>query len=495
MAMDSKNFIFNNPNRAFFGIFIVFWIVLGSFIVTLWNKYADSDLESAQNQLQVINNYLITIPPADTAAINNASGILLSNPETTIDKLFFSIYSKEGNLLFTNASASRNSTVLSFKNIDSHFRNDTVHYRSQSNIFHDVVLQKDCIITATYNDTYKRFIITECTVNNSTSVIGFIANTSTKLSLILLLIVIASICLTLLHSYIGNITRLKKYILQLSEEDDFKEQESSGITQKGGIKNITDDLYTLYKNKIEIIKQHDIEREQAILDEKAKLASKRSLANNLNHEIKTPIGIIIGYLDTLINHPDIDAKTRLIFLKKCLQNTQRLQNMVVNIAVISRLEDGSNNIALEDTNIWKVANLAKEDLKFTLSEYNMTFKNEIDPDTFVRANEMLLYNIFCNLIKNSCFYSFGSDIVLKVIAQNEQFITFSFSDNGKGVPTEALAKLFNRFYRLEKDKNQKSGTGLGLPIVKESINLCGGTISVSNRLEGGLEYTFTLPLA
>ena len=125
----------------------------------------------------------------------------------------------------------------------------------------------------------------------------------------------------------------------------------------------------------------------------------------------------------------------------------------------------------------------------------MIFRNEIKPDTFVRANDMLIYNLLCNLIKNSCFYSHGSDIVFKTVSQDEQFITFSFSDNGKGVPEEALSKLFNRFYRIEKDKNQKSGTGLGLPIVQESINLCGGTVSVSNRPEGGLEYIFTLPLA
>lgn len=125
----------------------------------------------------------------------------------------------------------------------------------------------------------------------------------------------------------------------------------------------------------------------------------------------------------------------------------------------------------------------------------MNFKIEIERDTFVRANEMLLYNVFCNLIKNSCFYSHGTDIVLRELSHNNKFIIFSFYDNGSGVPQDAIDKLFNRFYRLEKDKNKKSGTGLGLPIVQESINLCGGSITAHNRPEGGLEFKFTLPIA
>lgn len=495
MGTVSKNFIFNNPNKAFFGILIIFWIVIGSLILSLWYKYANTDIKIAQNQLQIIDNYLISAPPTDTTTLNKISDLLQNNKETTIDKLFFSIYNKNGNLLFSNASASRNNNILSFKNIDNKFLNDTSSYRSQFKTIHDEVLQKYSIISTTYDEDSQHYLITECAIDDTASVSGFIKTMSKKLSIIVLLIIIASICLYMLYTYIENIVKLKKYILQLSEEDDFKVYNNTKISKKSGFKNLTDDLYTLYRNKIEIIKQHDLEREQAILDEKAKLLSKRTLANNLNHEIKTPIGIIIGYLDTLINHPDIDDKIRIDFLKKCLQNTQRLQNMVVNITVISRLEDGSNNIALEDINIWNIANLAKEDLKFTLSESNMIFRNEIKPDTFVRANDMLIYNLLCNLIKNSCFYSHGSDIVFKTVSQDEQFITFSFSDNGKGVPEEALSKLFNRFYRIEKDKNQKSGTGLGLPIVQESINLCGGTVSVSNRPEGGLEYIFTLPLA
>lgn len=494
MVMDFRSLISNNPYKAFYGTLIVFWIAMGSLIVALWYRYADTDIDKAKNQLQIVNNYLLSLSPTDTIAINNASDMLLADKNIPIDKIFFTIYNKKGIRLYTNASSGRNANILSFKKIEKTFIDDSTSYINESYVKKDEVLEQDCIISTTYSGRFRRYIITECTVTRNPTITGFFIAMQHKLMLIIILAIIASACIYFLYRQIGNTQRLRKYIIQLSNEYEMKDYDTEKIAKDGTVENMSDDLYTLYKTQIDIIKQHDKEREQAILEEKEKLNSKRILANNLNHEIKTPIGIILGYLDTLINHPDIDRKTLLSFLKKCLLNTQRLQNMVVNIAVLNRIEDGSNNIALDDIDIYNIANTAREDLKFTLNEYNMNFRIEVAPETFVKSNEMLLYNVFCNLIKNSCFYSGGTNITLSTIDDSvPDLITFSFYDNGSGVPSDVLPRLFDRFYRFEKDKNKKGGTGLGLPIVKESITLCGGSITVKNRFEGGLEFLFTLP--
>ena len=494
MAMDFKKLIYNNPYKAFYGILIIFGIVILALLVALWNKYAATSTNIAKTQIEIYNNYLLSINPNDTASIKNAPSRLFNSDNTPIEDVFLSIYDADGKLLYTNASTERNRSILSFKQIQEDFQNNPTKH----NYYHikfDNVIEKDCIISASFSTKYNRYIISECTINNTATLSGFLSEMSLKLTLILFIIIVAFACVHLLRKHTDNIDRLRKFIIHLSEEFSSMRLYDTKIQSRNNINGITEDLYTLFKKQIDIIKQHDNERELAILEEKEKMASKRALANNLNHEIKTPIGIIIGYLDTLINHPNIDESTRLSFLKKCLLNTQRLQNMVVNIAVLNRIEDGSNNIALEDINFYNVANHAKDDLKFTLNEYNMKLNIDIDPDIYVRSNEMLLYNIFCNLIKNSCFYSLGSDITLIVENTSDTLISFKFYDNGTGVPESALDKLFNRFYRIEKDKNKKSGTGLGLAIVKESITLCGGSISVNNRPESGLEFTFTLPIA
>lgn len=494
MDMDFKNFLFKNPQKAILGIFIIFWIAIFFLFSALWNRYATHDIDVATDQALIINNYLLTINTEDTTAMSKATGIVLKSEDTPIEDIYFSIYSALGETLYANTTSARNLSILSFKNIDERIL-DSETSMSSSSTRYDTVLQKDCIITATYSSSQDHYIVSECPIRNDVSILGFFDSMSKKITLIFILIVIANVCIFFLYKHISNIAKLRKYIIQLSEEDDIVDQDDIRLTMENSVNGITSDLYTLYKKRIDILKQNDLEREKAILDEKNKLYSKRTLANNLNHEIKTPIGIIIGYLDTLLNHPNIDKETQRSFLKKCLINTQRLQNMVVNIAMINRIEDGSNNIALEDVNIYNIANLAKEDLKFTLEECNMSFHIEMEEDIFVRGNEMLLYNVFCNLIKNSCFYSGGSDITLKLKAQDGRAYVFTFSDNGKGVPEESVQKLFTRFYRIDKDKNKKSGTGLGLPIVKESISLCGGHISANNADEGGLEFTFSLPMS
>lgn len=494
MDTDSKNKTINNSYKALYGIFAILWIVLGLFITVLWNRYSSLDIDSAKKQIEVVNNYLMTIEPTDTAAIDNVNKALLDCENSPIDNIFISIYNNQGTLLFTNASSIRNENILSFHEIEEDIDSDTASY-AQSYTNYDAIIQKQSIVTTSFSKEYNKYIISECTINDKASISGFLSEMAFKLLMLFIFALVATSCLLLLHKQIRNIDTLRKYITHLSEDEDFSKYNQYRASNQNNINSLTDDLYTMFKAQIDIIKQHDLEREEAIHEEKARLDSKRILANNLNHEIKTPIGIIIGYLDTLINHPDIDLNTRQDFLKKCLQNTQRLQNMVINIAVINRIEDGSNTIAHEDVNILNTVNQAKEDLKFTLNEYGITFINELKSDTFVRANEMLLYNVFCNLIKNSCFYSGGTEIVFKQKSRKEHFVTFTFRDNGKGVPNDALPKLFDRFYRLEKDKNSKSGTGLGLPIVKESITLCGGKIEVANHPKGGLEFSFTLPTA
>ena len=111
----------------------------------------------------------------------------------------------------------------------------------------------------------------------------------------------------------------------------------------------------------------------------------------------------------------------------------------------------------------------------------------------MKGNRSLLYSIFRNLTDNALAYAGeGTTISLSANEQGNKW-HFIFSDNGQGVPPEHLARLFERFYRVDKGRSRKmGGTGLGLAIVKNAVLLHGGTIRVSNLPEGGLKFEFTI---
>jgi signal transduction histidine kinase len=126
----------------------------------------------------------------------------------------------------------------------------------------------------------------------------------------------------------------------------------------------------------------------------------------------------------------------------------------------------------------------------------MAFTFDIPLKCIVNGNASLLGSAILNLIKNSVAYSKGTMMRLEKIGENDKLYTFIFYDNGTGVDEEHLPYLFDRFYRIDAGRSRKvGGTGLGLPIVKNTIRTFGGKISVSNRHQGGLEFRFTLPKA
>lgn len=133
------------------------------------------------------------------------------------------------------------------------------------------------------------------------------------------------------------------------------------------------------------------------------------------------------------------------------------------------------------------------DTALQLSERKMTFSNMLPDGIKVKGNQSLLYSVFRNLTDNAIAYAGeGTTITLSAVNDNDCW-RFTFSDNGVGVPHEHLARIFERFYRVDKGRSRKmGGTGLGLAIVKNAVLLHGGTIKVSNNLTGGLRFDFTL---
>lgn len=220
---------------------------------------------------------------------------------------------------------------------------------------------------------------------------------------------------------------------------------------------------------------------------------KRQLTQNIAHELKTPVASIQGYLETILDNPHINEQTKEQFLQRCYAQSERLTSLLHDISTLNRLDDGSDMIDFEAVDITQMVNDITKETALARQEHKMTFGNQLPERIVVKGNRSLLYSVFRNLTDNAIAYAGeGRTMTLEAKEQGNKW-HFIFRDNGQGVPPEHLARLFERFYRVDKGRSRKmGGTGLGLAIVKNAVLLHGGTIRVSNLPEGGLKFEFTI---
>ena len=257
--------------------------------------------------------------------------------------------------------------------------------------------------------------------------------------------------------------------------------------------DISRQIVKLYRERSEALAKSQREHNVAIhaVEEKARI--KRQMTNNINHELKTPVGVIKGYLDTVLSSDDMDDKTRTYFLRRAQQNVDRLCNLLNDVATMTRLEEGSGNIPVTTINFHDIVYAIDNDFSTTGLTGDMTFEYDVPLDCEVLGNANLLTSALSNLIKNAVIHSHGTTMGVRLVSQSKEFYTFAFWDNGTGVENANLPHLFDRFFRVDGGRARKTGgTGLGLPIVKNIIESLGGVMSVHNRPNGGLEFMFTL---
>ncbi|MDE6503406.1 MAG: HAMP domain-containing histidine kinase, partial [Muribaculaceae bacterium] len=126
---------------------------------------------------------------------------------------------------------------------------------------------------------------------------------------------------------------------------------------------------------------------------------------------------------------------------------------------------------------------------------DMTFIYDVPAHCLVCGSETLISAALMNLVKNAVAYSKGTEMGVLFTGKTQSHYSFVFYDNGIGVGAEHLSRLFDRFYRIDSGRSRKTGgTGLGLAIVKSTFINMGGTVSVRNRVGGGLEFNFTIPV-
>lgn len=228
------------------------------------------------------------------------------------------------------------------------------------------------------------------------------------------------------------------------------------------------------------------EEEQSIL--------KKQLAQNVSHELKTPISSIQGFTETLINNPNMDEEKKMFFIQRCHAQAVRLTNLLQDISMLNKLDESSDSFEMDEINITDIIKGIEQDVSLALEEKNMHIEINVPDNVLMKANTLQIYSIFRNLIDNSILHAgMGTTIFIECYRTDMEYLYFSVADNGIGIDSKHLNKIFDRFYRVDKGRSRKlGGTGLGLSIVKNAIQFHQGRISAKSRKGGGVEFLFTL---
>jgi two-component system, OmpR family, phosphate regulon sensor histidine kinase PhoR len=290
---------------------------------------------------------------------------------------------------------------------------------------------------------------------------------------------------------------------ELKEVDEYLKK-SVNLSQKQTASQ--DSLSTLKltiskKNKIflvYVVVFHDSTFEISVNDitetENARII-KQEMTMNIAHELKTPVAAIYGFLETILESPDMDSDTLYNYIQRSYNQVNRLALLIEDIAVLTKIEEAKDLFTLEPINIQNIVDDIFMDFTYKIEENQNTFQLEnISNKLTIQGNRFLIDSIFRNLLDNCIKYAGqGVRIKLRKYFEDETYVYFSFSDNGIGMPEEHLPRIFERFYRIDKARSKKlGGTGLGLSIVKNAVFFHGGRISVKNAENGGTEFNFSL---
>ena len=236
-----------------------------------------------------------------------------------------------------------------------------------------------------------------------------------------------------------------------------------------------------------------IERVNRYEAEQEKNRLKRQLTNNINHELKTPVASIQVCLETLLSEITLSEEKRQELIERCYTHNERLRKLLNEVSLITRMEDGSALISREKVIINEIIDEIAEELNVIPEDERLTLHTDFNEVIVIEGNTSLIASIFSNLTENAIAYSEGENIYIKLLENSEEHVSIRFEDDGKGVEQKQLTRLFERFYRVDKGRSrQMGGTGLGLSIVKHAVQFHGGTITATNRPNGGLRFDFTL---
>lgn len=213
----------------------------------------------------------------------------------------------------------------------------------------------------------------------------------------------------------------------------------------------------------------------------------------LTHEIKGPLTAIRGAAELL--QENVPAKQRARFLENLRTETNRIQNVVDRLLLLSSIESRKGVRDVEEINLGRLLTEAAESLRPAIKVKDLSFSADIDEGVIIRGERFLVHHGVVNLLQNAIDFSAPGGAIHASASTDLREATISVRDAGPGIPSYALPRVCERFYSLPRPDSGRKSSGLGLTFVQEVADLHGGSVSLDNLPGGGVKATLCLALS
>lgn len=223
---------------------------------------------------------------------------------------------------------------------------------------------------------------------------------------------------------------------------------------------------------------------------------RKDFVANVSHELKTPLTALGGILETLRKDGSMPAETRDRFLDRMSVQVERLRNLVADLLTLSRVESGLGTMERRSVDLRETVTGSCRGLASMVETAGVMLNAELPPDPVpVQGDPAALQQIVDNLVDNAVKYTDQGGRVVVELARREGSAVLEVRDTGIGIEPRHQARIFERFYRVDKARSRDlGGTGLGLSIVKHLVQAHGGEIALESTPGRGSTFRVWIPL-
>ena len=221
---------------------------------------------------------------------------------------------------------------------------------------------------------------------------------------------------------------------------------------------------------------------------------RAALLTSLSHDLKTPLAAILGAASTLRDFSDkLDDASRVELLATVIDESERLNRFIANLLDMTKLEAGAIAPKAEVHDVSEIVDATLKRAKKLLAHHNVKYHVEGGPP-LVKVDPVLLEQVLFNVLDNAAKYAPEGTAIQIDVWTDFNRVVLQVRDEGPGIPSADLERIFDKFYRANKADHVRAGTGLGLPISRGFIEIMGGTITAANRLDrSGAVFSISLP--